>query len=541
MNRNEVLKRGHSSTQEPVTYPFYLKDRVIRLIDTPGIGDSRGMEHDKQNMENILSHLTRYDEIHAICILLKPNTSKLTVLFRFCIEELLYQLHRDALANIVFCFTNTRNTSYCPGDTFDTLSEELEKLNVDIQLDKTNMFCFDNEAFRYLACIEHNIEFTEKDHQNYSESWEKSANETNRLVEHIQIRKPHQIRNTLSLNEARRIIIGLSRPMGEVTKCIQENIVNLKTTKARIDSMDKDIEEFKGKLNFEGVTVQRKELGFPRTVCTHHDCVEYILLEDQTHQVDYVKHCHEHCFLNGVSSEIVGEPQLQGCLAMTKDKSSIICRFCGHSYEVHMHRTYDLERVTKSFVSPEVSNNINKMESEKEKLHAYTKQLEEIIGELKHEDSKVVSIFAKFGNFLKKISIVPCNDSTKDYLDMIIDQEERQPDEIRNNDLIARLNKTKEAYLQEVRIIQNAMDSSLSGTISSPDEVKQLQLELFELKHFGTTLKDIFNETEESKQTQRTFWEIEVKVLSKPYEFIKQKAKKIKNVAKVVSYILDHL
>lgn len=78
-NQCEDLRTGQSSTQLPVSHSFYLGNHVIQLIDTPGVGDVRGIEKDKENFENILSHLTKYKSIHAISILLKSNHSRFTV------------------------------------------------------------------------------------------------------------------------------------------------------------------------------------------------------------------------------------------------------------------------------------------------------------------------------------------------------------------------------------------------------------------------------------------------------------------------------
>jgi predicted GTPase len=104
---NETFKKGQSATQMPRAYTFPEGETLYRIIDTPGIGDSRGLAQDKQNMENIMHFIARYEQIHAICILMKPNESRLTPTFEFCFKELLMQFHRSAAKNIVFCFTNT--------------------------------------------------------------------------------------------------------------------------------------------------------------------------------------------------------------------------------------------------------------------------------------------------------------------------------------------------------------------------------------------------------------------------------------------------
>ena len=135
---NEVLEAGKSATKEPRSYVLFTSGAKIRLIDTPGIGDVEGVEQDMQNVDNILSHLTYYDEIHAVCMLLPPNKPRLTAMFRYCIQELLVQLHSSAKHNIVFCFTNARATFYEPGETLPVLNKELRDRKVGIQATKQN-------------------------------------------------------------------------------------------------------------------------------------------------------------------------------------------------------------------------------------------------------------------------------------------------------------------------------------------------------------------------------------------------------------------
>ena len=146
---NEHFKDGESATQFPREYLIDTETTRYHLIDTPGIGDSRGTEQDKENFENILVFLTRYDKINAVVVVLKPNSARLTIAFRFCVLELLTHLHKSLVTNIIFAFTNSRGTFYRPGDTLPTLKKLLTIKKIDITLSPKTYFCFDNEAFRY--------------------------------------------------------------------------------------------------------------------------------------------------------------------------------------------------------------------------------------------------------------------------------------------------------------------------------------------------------------------------------------------------------
>ncbi|CAG8694322.1 17210_t:CDS:1, partial [Cetraspora pellucida] len=108
----------------------------VRFIDTPGIGDTKGLNSDEKNFENILKYINQFDHLNGICIFLKSNSTRLTIMFRFCIQELLSHLHKDTRNNIVFCFTNCRGSFYGPGDTLPALNEQLLKTDVGIKTDQ---------------------------------------------------------------------------------------------------------------------------------------------------------------------------------------------------------------------------------------------------------------------------------------------------------------------------------------------------------------------------------------------------------------------
>ena len=107
---NETFLTGQSSTQAAQAYEFTTGDnRRVRIIDTPGMGDTRGVDIDKSNYDATISYLSQFKHLNAICFLVKPNTARLHLGFRYCFKELLVRLHKNSVNNICFCFTNTRS------------------------------------------------------------------------------------------------------------------------------------------------------------------------------------------------------------------------------------------------------------------------------------------------------------------------------------------------------------------------------------------------------------------------------------------------
>ena len=76
-------ERGASVTQHCRSYIIRLRsDLRLRLIDTPGMGDTRGIEQDMKNIDHILSYVDQFTHLDAVCFLLKPNTARMTIFFR---------------------------------------------------------------------------------------------------------------------------------------------------------------------------------------------------------------------------------------------------------------------------------------------------------------------------------------------------------------------------------------------------------------------------------------------------------------------------
>jgi hypothetical protein len=219
---------GQTITQHCQSYIFDLGNNTkLRIIDTPGIGDPRGLPQDDKNIHYILSYINHLSHLNAVCILLKPNTSRLHVLFRSCLEQIFNFLGPNARDNIIFCFTSSRSTFYLPGNTAPLLKKMLNELPADYtpQLSKGNMFYFDNKSFRYLAAIKSqaNIQFKDGQKTDFNVSWNKSVVESIRLINLIKSRPHYQMNTWHSIKHAQIIIISLIRPIFETIRNLLRN------------------------------------------------------------------------------------------------------------------------------------------------------------------------------------------------------------------------------------------------------------------------------------------------------------------------------
>ncbi|CAF1133069.1 unnamed protein product [Rotaria sordida] len=219
---------GQSVTQHCRSYVFTIGTRTkIRIIDTPGMGDTRGLDQDDLNMKHILSFINNLSHLNAICILLKPNESKLNVVLRSYFGRLLSFLGESVHHNIIFCFTNTRGTFFAPGNTAPLLKSMLDTYSFnDILFKKSNTFCFDSESFRYLIARKNRIKFDDYQKDEYKRSWITSVNETNRLIQYIcNELKPCLQKSWMSIEHAQFQINRMIRPILETIKNTMRNII----------------------------------------------------------------------------------------------------------------------------------------------------------------------------------------------------------------------------------------------------------------------------------------------------------------------------
>lgn len=482
--------RGQSATQRTAVYSVTIGKTRVRLIDTPGIGDTRGLEQDNRNMADILKVLRSYDKLHGILVLLKPNAARLTVMFRFCIKQLLTQLHRNAANNIVFGFTNTRGSNYTPGDTFKPLEALLtEYKQVQMGLFEHNVYCFDSESFRYLAAGQKGVDMGLL--EDNRRSWSRSVAESKRLLKNIRGLTPHQVRSTINLNETRDMIVKLTEPMALIAQKIQTSIAVNNDQVMALHNAELSRSQLEKSLYVQRETVESYEVGKPRTICTHGDCVEVrndFAGRDET-VIVYKTMCHKPCYLgNQVKRNQKGDPELAKCKAMDENG---FCTGCTHNYLDHMHIYYDYRSLSYRHENKDVSRELIKHASDIELQQEAIRLRETAIAEFRLEHTQVQEAAIQFGFFLKRHAIEPYNDATIEYVDHLIQQEKLKVKSGGKKQVLSMLKKYKAEHLQKVDALTRAMERGETDMVLDDQGARQLVDSLYGLPHFGKDLQKI--------------------------------------------------
>ncbi|PAV88735.1 hypothetical protein WR25_10998 isoform C [Diploscapter pachys] len=504
-SKNETHDDGASSTQHPKSYVFNVGKKSVRLIDTPGIGDTRDADVDDKNLAEILKFIAQFDEIHGICILLKPNNARLNLMFRYCISELLTHLDVTAAANIAFCFTNARGTFYRPGDTMPALNTYLEKLKSDqgvkISTKADRVYCMDNESFRFLCCLHAGEYFSDEEKKNFEQSWNLSVQETNRLLDHFENHvEPHVVARTVSLNSARELILTLAKPLADISQIIQDNIAAMNEKAEEVQALNVRKDDLMKKLMILQIGLQPKELGFPQTVCTGVNCIKTETLPNtETQKTIYKTICHERCYIQGVTPGTVPNTALQHCTAMDK---SLKCTKCKCSWDLHMHITHTQEKIEILVEYSDIQMKLKNTNSDKEAQEIIVKTYQDRINKYKAEQSAIDEACAKFAAFLNKHAIIAYNDAVEDYLKFNIREAEQvvgTTGSKKSSKRVERLEQQLRQYIEKKRILSSQLANGTAQLIDASD-IQKIQKKLEKLELTGPNIKLLFDATVNGKE-----------------------------------------
>ncbi|XP_054166183.1 uncharacterized protein LOC128963695 [Oppia nitens] len=492
---------SESATQYPRCYTFDFDLYRLNIIDTPGIADTKGLDKDNRNMQNILNFISNYDTINGICVLLKPNEARVSVIFKYCILELLSHLNKSAADNIMFVFTNARSTFYAPGDTTVALDDVLQKVR---------------QRPPYVRI--------------------KSVNECLRMIRYIFEVKPHIVRDTLSINSAKRTIKLLTQPLADISKNIADNIKECQKQTENILKFKGDIEDLKRKLYIPVVEIKTIPLDHPMTVCSDNDCCILTNINGQLVK-DYKQKCHDKCYLKYDDGNIMGNTGLLDCQAFNiyKDISfSVIkpkdlninelhpdqnvnhgvnpitglirlicservkhenCQQCGHSYKTHLHVKYETRKVDRKRRD---ESKYAKITTNQKAVEAQQEIVRELIDrqlEYENESKFITDCMAKFAAFLKLNAMTPFNDAFEDYVKHLIRDEEYnltlESGECRQS--VDQLKSILKQYQHERDVILESMKRGDKYSVVNLEDIDNCVNKLYNLPLNGKKIQELLN------------------------------------------------
>jgi len=279
---------GKSVTQEPQEYVFAHKNMQIVIIDTPGllatedVGTSRH-DKDKEHVENIFKLLSKHVNIHAICILMKATENRLSNAFQYTLSEFLRRLDANARNNVIFIFTHAASTNFKPHTAQSVLQLFLQKYSLSLPLNKSTVYCFENNIVQYLKELQ--TETSTGDKEYASINWKRSVESTDSMLGYIFSLTPHPLGNIAEISKAERVSCKLSKIVLDTVVSMLKDEKDIECNKKKAEAVRDEITRDPAKfaqydlrqlLFIPETKVIRTSLGRADVVCVGPKCAQIV-------------------------------------------------------------------------------------------------------------------------------------------------------------------------------------------------------------------------------------------------------------------------
>ncbi|ROI48965.1 Nuclear factor 7, ovary [Anabarilius grahami] len=357
----------HSQTSRITVYGFYPQESPIHLtiIDTPGYGDTRGVDLDEQIAKSLCSLIKSAEGVHevdAVCLVINAHHSRPTVRQQYIFDAVQSLFGKDVLENIVLLFTHSDGVR--PKNALTAVKEDKIKCAVN---DKNQpvFFLFNNCQSK---TADEDDEDDEGDEQRLDQSWNRSFRGMTGLFKLLDNIKPKSLQMTRDvLQQRKQLNTNIYNLRSHVQKMKQKKN-ELKQTQEALERNKKDIKNNK---NF-GNEVE----------------VSYKVKVDINHSIASVAMCctvcQENCHYPGCWSFT----PLSWCSVMKNNHCTVCTNKCHYSEHVKEAKIYKTKTRKKKGKNEELNNKYIDKIREDESL---VKKLEEELKELETQKIKLVN------------------------------------------------------------------------------------------------------------------------------------------------------
>ena len=106
---NDQKRAMKSKTSDAKYYKAMFGDLEVGIIDTPGFGDSRGIEEDKKNVKRIIDTIEGVEYVNCICLVINGHQARATSQLQYVLTEKSATLPKTAFKNLIIVMTNCQN------------------------------------------------------------------------------------------------------------------------------------------------------------------------------------------------------------------------------------------------------------------------------------------------------------------------------------------------------------------------------------------------------------------------------------------------
>eukprot|EP00731_Ephydatia_muelleri_P017237 Em0010g335a len=305
-----------SKTSDAKCYKVRFDELEVTIIDTPGFGDSRGIEEDKKNVKKIVDTIHRDIEyVNCICLVINGRQARTSCQLKYVLTEISATLPKTAFNNLITVMTNCQDVT-CASFDVKVLSEFFGS---DVVIKPEHVFYIDNPYSKLEKC------------QN-----EKMVATHNQLVDALrisfQIAGETLIRMLETIKDFDEVHTNCFVQLYNVKEDVEKVMLEVLVAQQNQTTLENHILLQKQKLD---VAMSSKTLNEEFT--TTFKVRKGIVTATERHNtICSAPNCNSNCHISCRLSKTLGKENLRSCTCIDKG-NDYKCKECGHSYLDHFH------------------------------------------------------------------------------------------------------------------------------------------------------------------------------------------------------------
>ncbi|CAI5676786.1 unnamed protein product [Oreochromis niloticus] len=414
VNETQSTSQAHSQTSEVTVYKINYQDGFeipfsLTIVDTPGFGDTRGIEKDREIVEqlrNLFSAQGGVSEIDAVCFVAQAALARLTPTQKYVFDSVLSIFGKDVAENIRVLVT------FADGQRPPVL-EAINAAGVPCPKTKDGLpvhFKFNNSALfaNNKSAEEDRMSDDDDDEGDFDQMfWKMGTKSMKRLF--------------AALNKIETKSLTLTKEVLRERKQLEISVENLqvqvKLGLAKLEEIKETREKIK---EYEAEIGRNENFEFEVTV-------KKPVQEDISGTGNYITNCQQCHVTCHYPCGIPDDAGKRGCAAMGPNGN---CRECPGKcvWNVHFNQKYKWEYkdVKEKRTIKELEEKYLKATGEKVNVQALVDKLNAEYDCLQADVVKLMEKSTKCLNRLKEIALKPNPLSTPEYIDMLIEGEKSE-------------------------------------------------------------------------------------------------------------------
>ncbi|XP_042582895.1 uncharacterized protein LOC109056334 isoform X2 [Cyprinus carpio] len=427
--------QSESQTSEITVYEVFPVESPISLtiIDTPGYGDTRGLDKDLEVAENLATLFQSKDGVHevdAVCFVTQASKNRLSDRQHYIISSILSLFGKDIVDNIVFLVTHS------DGLPPKNVLGAIKKAKIPCRLDKSGQsvyFSFNNRQAEERHTKEHHV-------RAQRDAWEDSVDGMKYFLQSLNEMKRRSLELTSDvLIERIRLEASISNLQLRVQEKELKKAEKLQIQEAMMQNKEKieDCKNFAIKIKKaakERVPIEIKSWKHRKaTTCT--------ICEEMSHESEF------DCWWGSDPSKC--EVMKDGCCTVCSGK-------CHHSKHVKENKKYVIRTSSTTIEYDSMRKKNKKAQEQTNRFSAVMYDVEKDLQEI--ETHKSILLFNAYRTIknLSQIALKPDSAFTLQHLDFFIprvreagkEKWARELEEMRRNAEAEEVNKDALSYLK---------------------------------------------------------------------------------------------